>query len=321
MACGSNLETGWAMLDAGNFAAAIRTAKQSLQSDPNDYEAIYLLSRGALMIGDFHEADANTRKLLRLRPDGLEGHVNQVQIPMHRGLYQASKDALEQFKTACPTAVQEYLQLSAAWEHQFGSPTKAKALYREILSHNPSDPHTHMLLGFAEYDAQNPFAAEGPLRQVLQQKMTDARVLEVMAFIRFRQFAFSDARELAKGARQLRPDHKPVRWAIWGSSLALFPPFFIGHGLQWISANAAETFGPIAGHFVNLVWVVLTIASIVYAAQANQIEPYLPTWLGIVIVCGLFATAWALAVHYALGEQWQYDPYADLTEQVKLKDY
>jgi len=91
--------------------------------------------------------------------------------------------------------------------------------------------------------------------------------------------------------------------------------------LQWTSAQAAEAFGAIAGHLTNLLWVALCISSIVYAANVNQVPPFMPIWQGVLVIAGLFAVSWALAVHYVIGEDWNYDPYRDVTSRVKLDDY
>lgn len=315
------IESGWAMLQAGNFEAAIRTAKQVLQSDPNDYEALLLMSRAMLFSGDFTAAHDTTQQMLRLRPDAIEGHVNGVEIPLYRGLYQASKDALDAFREACPHAITEHQVLTATWEYHFGDPKAAIALYQALLAKHPGDLDLHRALGLAEYEVRNPFRANQSLNLVLQHKVRDAGVMERLAFIRLRQFAFGEARSLAESARQLQPDRKPLRWVGWSSILVWLPPFFIGHGLQWLTAKAAESLGPVAGHITNLVWIVLSITGIVYAAGANQLPPYLPVWQGVLVLGGLFAVAWALLVHYVFGEDWGYDPYSDLGDRVQLKDY
>jgi tetratricopeptide (TPR) repeat protein len=315
------IESGWAMLEAGNVNSAVRAAKQALQSDPNDFNALSLLTRASLASGDFLGASSTNEQLLRLRPDHLQGHLNRVHIPMYRGLYGASKEALDAFKVARPDAIYEYKNLLAFWEHQFGSPSKSIVILRELLAETPDNMELHKYLGLAEYEVRNPFRASEALSEVVQNSARDAKVLETLAFIRFRQFAFGDAKALADGSRRIDPSYKPVRWVRWGSMLALFPPFFVGHALQWGSAKAAEAFGPVAGHLTNLLWVVLCISSIVYAAQVNQMPPFLPIWQGIVVLVGLFAVAWALLVHYAIGEEWDGDPYRELTKPIKLDNY
>lgn len=315
------IESGWAMVQAGNFDAAIRTAKQALQADPNDFEALSLMTRAMLYSGDFAAAYDTNQQILRLRPDAVEGHVNSVEIPMYRGLYQVSKDALNAFREACPNAITEHQILSATWEYHFGDPKTAIALYHGLLAKHPGDLDLHRALGLAEYEVGNPFRAERSFSLVIQHKVRDAKVMEQLAFIRFRQFAFGEARALASASRQLQPDRKPLRWVGWASFLVWLPPFFIGHGLQWCTAKAADLAGPVAGHLANLLWVVLGISGIVYAASANQLPPYLPAWQGIIVLGGLFAAAWALLVHYVFGEDWGYEPYSDLGDRVQLKDY
>jgi|GEM_PF-3681758 len=315
------IESGWAMLQAGNHDAAIAAAKQVLQSDPNDFDALFLMSRGMLSGWDYAGAQAATEQILRLRPDAMEGHLNRVEIPMYRGLYQASKDALDAFREACPQAITEHQMLSARWEQYFGDPKIAIKLYRDLLAKQPTDIDLHRSLGLVEYEVRNPFRAERSLAYVLENKVHDAKVMEHLAFIRFRQFAFDKARSLAASSRQLDPSNKPVRWASWASFLVWFPPFLVGHILQWLAAKAADMSGPVAGHMVNLLWIVLTIVSIVFAAQANQSPPYLPIWQGLLVLAGLLATAWAMLVHYVFGEDWGYEPYADTGNQVRLKDY
>lgn len=315
------LEAGRAMLDAGNVDGAMRAAKQALQADPNDFDALDLLTQVQMEIGDYNGASETNEQLLRLNPQHTQAHVTRVLIPMRRGHYEPSKRALEAFRLARPMAIYEHRYLLALWEYQFGSPAKSIALLREILTEQPGDTGLQRMLGLAEYEARNPFRAGDAMSRVLSQHANDAAAQRVMAFVRFREFAFGDARALAKGARALDPTEKPLRWVNWGSYLALFPPFFAGHGLQWVTAKIAAIAGPVAGHAANVVWVILAIWGVVYAAGQNQAEPFLPHWQGLLVLGFLLATAWALIVHYVLGEDWNPDPYANTQTRVRLDDY
>lgn len=313
--------SGWAMLEAGNAQAAARVAKQALQIDPNNFEALSLLTQAQLDDGDYSGATGSNEQLLRLRPDHLQAHVNRVAIPMRRGLYEVSKQALADFQRARPDAIGEYKYFLALWEYQFGSPSKSIVIWRELIADTPNDMSLHRLLGMAEYEARNPFRAEHAMEQVVQHNANDAKALEILAFTRFRQFAFSDGKALAASSLRLDPTVKPLRWVRWGSVLVLFPPFFVGHGLQWMTAKAAELLGPIAGHFMSLIWVILAVWGVVFAAQVNQTAPFMPAWQGLCVLGAVFAAAWACVVHYILGDDLNMDVYENIKPNVKLDNY
>lgn len=315
------INSGWAQLDAGNHMAALRIAKTALQDDPNDFEALALLAKAALAADDFETARGASDQLLRLRPDHPAGHVNRFAIALQAGGYEASKQQLESIKSALPNAVETHLELEGLWEYVHGDPSKASRAYRSLLSKTPDDKSLHRMLGLIEYEARNPFGAGDHMAEVLSVDASDSDAMRIMGYAELRAFRFSQAESLAASAREKQPDETPLRWVGWCSRLVWFPPFFIGHILQWISAKAAQSAGPVAGHGANALWAILGVAIISHGANANQVPPYLPLWQSFLLLGGVLAVIWALCVHYLLGDDLSPDYMSLKQREVKLDDY
>ena len=317
------VEAGWAMVQAANYQAAEKYAKQALENDPNDVDALSLLARAFYLQYDFQRAVETNEQLLRLNPRDIQGHLNRVHIAMHRGHYDDSKAAIADFERTFPKQFELSQSLKAFWELQFGNINKSIKALRSLRADHPDDTVYQKYLGLAEYEARNPFKADESLSEVLGANANDDDILEALAFIRFRQFAFSEACFLADRARKITPEKTPLRWVDWGRWLVMIPPFFVGHIQQWISAKVAQMTGPAGGHLVNAGWLIATIGAILKAAEMNQSLAGIDPWQSWLVLGFVFSTGWALAAHYAIGEEWNPDlvPRRGGGKKVKLDDY
>ena len=74
------LEAGRAALQAGNTFAAIRSAKQVLQEDPQDTEAMDLLCSAHMAEDDYMSAQQVVSSWLRIDPNDPSAHFAQIAL-------------------------------------------------------------------------------------------------------------------------------------------------------------------------------------------------------------------------------------------------
>ncbi|MEM8617552.1 MAG: hypothetical protein AAGF20_11545 [Pseudomonadota bacterium] len=297
------VQAGRAQLEAGNARGAIRTAKQALMDAPNDLDALDLLSDGHMALSDFTAASEVIEQMLRLAPNHLQAMETQILLLMRMGWQDAAKEKLAAFKLAHPNWPDRHRELTSLWDFAFGDASRAARDMRDMLERRPGDYGLMAMIALAETEARNPFAAEPFMEQILNLDANHASALRTLAFCRFRQFRFSTARALARAARANDPTDQALRWIAPLSWLVWFPPFILGHAIQWLIAKAAQRFGGRSGDYVGGAFFLAFVSLVVgIMARANDggAPPSKPVAFAVLAL--ILAGFWTCAVHFILCE-------------------
>ncbi len=296
---GGSLEHGWAFLSAGNAAGAMRAAKQALNDDPNDVEALDLLQQAHITSRDYRSADEVIKQWLRLSPDDSDAHAANIFLLIALGFQDEATVAIKSFGEAFPHDGHRLSYLEALWDASFGRPDRAASRLQDLYGTFGGDPSILLMLGRALFDARNPLAAEEPIETVLSQDANNVDALHILAFTRYRAFRFGEARALAKQVRERGGTESSIKFLPFLTWVSLFPPFLMGHGLAWMMGQLAKQFGGVAGH-VFAGGLGVTIAGIIYwATQVAAVQAPPSKTVAWNIVIALIAAGWALFVHYA----------------------
>ena len=240
------LTAGQAQLQAGNTFAAIRSAKQVLQDDPQDTNALELLCCAHMAERDYMSAQDVLDGWLRITPDDPDAHWTQILLQMSLGRQDDAKQRIAQFEQSFPESVHLTIWLQAMWQEAFGSPDKAIALYRTLLEREPGDISLIRRIALTEVEARNIIAASELMQDVLAHNANDADALRTLAISELKTFRFASARELATAAQAANPRDLAMKKVKWLSWIVLFPPFLAGHVLHYLIAYVRYAAGSIA---------------------------------------------------------------------------
>ncbi|MEM9054605.1 MAG: tetratricopeptide repeat protein [Pseudomonadota bacterium] len=315
------IDAGRAYLEAGNTDAAARAAKQLLMEDPNDRSALELLCDSHFQDRDYRAASEVVEQLLRLAPNSLEAHVRRVLVYIECGWQDPAKAALDQFRETLPGYPDAYEELLGYYELVFGNSTHASERLQAMLERRPDDISLRRMIILSEVDARNPFRALPHIEAILAVVANDQVALRTLAFCRFRQFRFGEARKLAKAARRLDPLDRPLRWITPLSFVVWFPPFLVGHILQWGMAKTAQLLGGKAGHAIGIAIIAAIIGTVISLDMSERVGDAPPSQLVAYSILGaILAGMWAFVIHYVVGVQWD-DPDDNGPGSLRLPGY
>ncbi|MEM6900569.1 MAG: tetratricopeptide repeat protein [Pseudomonadota bacterium] len=308
------LESGWSFLAAGNTASAMRAAKELLGEDPRSGDALELLSMCYLADGAIAKAQDEAENWLRLEPDNANAHLNNVRILLNTHFQDHTRQLIETFKQSFPNHPHEYELMLGRWELYYGSTQRSVELLSGLDQTFPNDWELNATLAVAEYENRRIFRAHEYARNALAQRPDNPRLLSIFAKTSFRLFQFRNARDAAKAARRYDPSQKlavthiPASWAVF------FPPFLLGHGLQYGASWLAERL-PYQIRLAPLL-LLFALTFIVIALRPSTVDydfrAALPTFAGIL------AMFWAL-MSYAGMDVVLWDD--ESSDNVNLRDY
>ena len=295
------LAAGRAALQAGNVFAAVRAAKEALQDDPQDIEALDLLYDAHMFEHDYLSAQDVLPSWLRISPNDPDAHFNQTMLQMTLGRQDDAKARIDQFATNFPTCVHHTMMLQGIWEEAFGSPDKSVELYEEMLTLEPNSPGIKIRLAMAHVNGRNAIAANALMRDVVSQYANDADALRTLAVTELKAFQLGNARRLADAARAANPRDMAMKKVKWLSWLVFFPPFAVGHALQMILSRIRFSAGNVAANiFAGLIGAAM-VGALIYARETQNDGGDLPLQISIILASGFLAGCWALSMYYIFG--------------------
>ena len=295
------LATGRAQLEAGNASGAVRAAKQALADDPQDTDALGLLSAAHIAEKDFMSAQDAISAWLRIDPGDPRAHYLQIELQMILGRQEDAKQRIDQFTASFPQEVHYALWLEALWEEAFGSPEKAAERYAALLEAAPDSPEMKMRLAMAHAEGRNIIAARQLSMEVLQQDMQNEEALRTAAIGALKAFNLSDARELATAARAANPRDMAMKKVHWASWLVLFPPFAAGHLIQMLISQVRFAAGGVAANVLAGVVAAIMAGTLIYAGSINDNYDTIPLQTSLILAAIFLACGWALSMYYIFG--------------------
>ena len=295
------LAAGRAQLQAGNVFAAIRSAKQVLQEDPQDVEAMDLLCSAHMAEQDYMSAQQVIDSWLRIMPDDSNAHASQIMLQMTLGRQDDAKARIDQFSQSFPNAVYQTAWLRAIWEEAFGSPARAADQYEAMLAAEPDNTALKIRLAMTHVEGRNILAARALMLDVLSEDANSADALRTLAISELKSFQLGAARELADAARAANPKDMAMKKVKWLSWLVLFPPFAAGHLLQMLVSRVRFAAGDIAAHVCCGLIAAAMIGALIWASETNQAGGTIARQSSLLLASGFLAGAWALVMYYLFG--------------------
>ncbi len=295
------LAAGRAQLEAGNPEGAVRAAKQVLMDDPQDTEALALLSNAHMVERDYRSAQDVISSWLRIDPNDPDAHSMQIALQMSLGRQDDAKQRIQQFSASFPQEAYQSLWLEALWEEAFGSPEKAAERYEALLETAPDSIDTKMRLAMAHAEGRNVIAARRLSMEVLSQDMSNAEALRTAAIGALKAFNLSDARDLANSARAANPRDMAMKKVHWASWLVLFPPFLAGHLLQMLLSNVRHSAGNVAANILGGIVAATMAGTLIYAGSLNDNYEPIPLETSLILTTVFLACGWALSMYYIFG--------------------
>jgi predicted TPR repeat methyltransferase len=146
------------------------------QESPQDWEPWHMLSAIHGMLGEFHEAESCSRKVVALRPDFFGAHINLGNALMAQGKLDEAENTMRhalRLKPDDPQALNNLGNLLKAREKL----ADAEACYREALRYAPNYPDAHSNLGIVLQDQGKLDEAIASYQRAIQLKPDHADAL------------------------------------------------------------------------------------------------------------------------------------------------
>ncbi len=188
----SQFEAAVAQHQAGNLAEAEAAYRRVVESDPQHWDAVYLLGTALLQLSRFEECIEWLQRIIDVHPDSPDAHNNLGVAHKALGNWQQAGRAFETAIKANPEYDQAFYNLGALMEDRrlFSD---AEKCYRHVLKLKPGDPQS-------QYNLANVLKAQGlwsdaeeAYRSVLALQPNNQDVRINLAFVLVQQERLTDA--------------------------------------------------------------------------------------------------------------------------------
>jgi Flp pilus assembly protein TadD len=200
------LTRGWQYQQAGDLARAEALYRQVLQTDPQQPDALHLLSTTYLRQGKHADAAATLRQLLHLRPEHADAHNNLGIALAGLGKRDEAILSFQQALRLGPPAADTYGNLGLALLER-ERPEEAATCFQQALRLEPNNAETHAHLALALTRQGRLDDAIACWRQLVRLRPHDAEVHNSLGGTLAQRGHLEEAVASLRQALRLRPQH------------------------------------------------------------------------------------------------------------------
>ncbi len=230
---------------AGRHAEAEALLHQVLAAEPEHPNALFLLGQSALAAGRPDEAVDFLDRALALRPGHRDGRVALARAQLAAGQSWTALDTLEPL--AGHTALATVQTLRGTALNALGQPEEAVVAFTHALATQPDDAETHLNLGNAYAELDEPMLAEQHIRRATALQPDLAEAHASLGHLLASLGRVAEAVACNETAIALQPDFAAAHWN-QGVALLLGGDLAAGwEKYEWRKRRFPDSFGSAAG--------------------------------------------------------------------------